>query len=357
MQLTQGNDCEGEYPIADRVAARERLMRNGLRELLDELRPPTRTANNADLQLQWPMYYDRNPRNWLTALALVLTPRLESLLLAIDHLASFDSSRGRPSLHFQFPRLRTLGLMGYRSDYGFGELAELFAAAPNLETIYACESAGWSMDGARGNHTGNLYELKLPNLQKLAIADAIPEDLGLLLERLPKLEIIEYYWKGHPRGENDRLWIYWDEFLEPASPAAKTVKRLCLSYIPYNQYPHAYIEVSPIDYFPLTTLRHFERLEELMLHCRSIYEKGERDDSDRLVSLLPPSIRSFRIAYVFMGLKRSLTGLVLEAPRRFPDLKRVEIGIAQGIRPEHKDGIEQTKTVDTLFAAAGIELV
>lgn len=108
---------------------------------------------------------------------------------------------------------------------------------------------------------------------------------------------------------------------------------------------------------PAHNLRRFERLEELMLDCRSIYEDGELDDSDRLVSLLPPSIRSFRIAYVFMGLKRSLTGLVLEAPRRFPDLKRVEIGIAQGIRPEHRDEIEQTKTVDTLFAATGIELV
>lgn len=106
MQLMQGKDCQGEHPMVDRVAAQARLMQNSLRELLNDLRVPTWTANNAELQLQWPMYYDQHPGNWLTALALALTPRLESLLLAIGHVASFDSSLGRPPPRFQFPHLQ-----------------------------------------------------------------------------------------------------------------------------------------------------------------------------------------------------------------------------------------------------------
>jgi hypothetical protein len=80
-----------------------------------------------------------------------------------------------------------LRLIGYQNNYGFNKLAELFVAALNLETIYTYKSAGWSIDSARGNHINNLYKLELLNLQKLTIADLIPEDLPLLLKSLPKL--------------------------------------------------------------------------------------------------------------------------------------------------------------------------
>jgi hypothetical protein len=148
--------------------------------------------------------------------------------------------------------------------------------------------------------------------------------------------------------------------LEPVIP---TLKRLYLFFMPQNYPNHAghpaasqYTRYSQFDYFPIWTLRDFGRLEELMLDCRSIYPDGE-DKADRLVSLLLSSIQSLRITYVFMGMKRLLARLALEAPEKFPHLKRLDVGFAESPNPAWKSDIEQTMTVDWLFAAARIKLI
>jgi hypothetical protein len=205
-----------------------------------------------------------------------------------------------------------------------------------------------------------LWGLELGNLRKLAIVDVLPSSLECLLTSVPKLEELEYFWDGWYENDNydTECWLDWE--LEPVT---QTLKRLYLSFMPRNYPQHAghpaaiqNTQYSRFNYFLIRDLRDFVRLEELMLDCRSIYLDGV-DNPDRLISLLPSSIQSLRITYVFMGMERSLARLALEAPEKFPHLKRLDVGFAESPNPDWKIDIEQTMAVDGLFAAAGIELV
>jgi hypothetical protein len=124
MQLTQGTECQGMYKGPHQLAALEKLMKNGLQELLNKLQSYHNLGFSEEARDQVPRrpeYHDISPENWLVILALVLILRLKSLLLVIDHVASF----GRLAPYFQFLCLRTLGLMSYQFDYSFSELTGL----------------------------------------------------------------------------------------------------------------------------------------------------------------------------------------------------------------------------------------
>jgi hypothetical protein len=209
MQLTQSRYRAGLLGCAQarQVLGIKALLDNGFRELLDEVRPPTDSTSipeaSETVAPQWPTYFDHSPESWLVTLAPVLTLRLESLLLATDNDAAFRCLEHSPQ--FKFPHLRILGLMGYRFHYHFNELSHLYAAAPNLRTIYATDAAGCReyMGQPSMHYYSSEYTLALGNLRKLAITRVSHKELGNVLRRLPKLEDLEYYWHYDSDGDMD----------------------------------------------------------------------------------------------------------------------------------------------------------
>lgn len=298
-------------------------------------------------------------RRWLVTLAMVLAPRLESMLLALEHDAEFLALKESP--HVRLPSLRTLALMGHESDYHFTELEALYAAAPNLETIYACDAAGWSIHNAEFHMHDYEYDLSLPNLRKLVISDLIAGNLGNSLLCLPKLEDLEYYWQ---EGSHEFHLQGLLDMVKLLQPVRKTLKRLCLSYLPPNWSgpgEPAWLHFPSLDYPPIGTLRDFDRLEHLSIDHRSISREGDRDMADLLVSRLPESIRSLRISYVYKSMENSLSQLALDAPADFTLLKKVEIGIAEVTKPWYLNEIVQMRgfwrdVCAVRFEAAGISL-
>ncbi|KAI6083373.1 hypothetical protein F4821DRAFT_193598 [Hypoxylon rubiginosum] len=294
---------------------------------------------------------------WLATLAMVLTPSLRSLLLAIDHGVEFLTLKGAPQ--FKLPALRTLALTGHAWDYHFHELEALYAAAPNLETIYACDAGGvrkMGLDTAR--YSGFKYGLALSNVKTLAISDLTPEHLGNLLPCVPKLEDLEYYWDSAQE-------FNIANFVELLEPVKTTLKRLCIELVPSSYkdivsdpFPRP-IEPANGDYASIETLREFENLEDLAISCHMVYHEdwigaSDPDEDSRLVELLPKSIRKLRISYLYKGIEKALGGLLAVAPTEFPLLKDIVIGVAERVDLGHESGIEWTAALGTLFEAADI---
>ncbi|OTB16168.1 hypothetical protein K445DRAFT_375442 [Daldinia sp. EC12] len=299
---------------------------------------------------EWRVPLRKTLHLWLATLAMVLAPRLQSLLLAIDHNAAFSDLECSP--HLRLPSLRTLGLVGNLKDYHFFSPRALYAAAPNLETIYTCDGEGWYTMVPQSSY--NLEcKLGLPNLKRLAVSDFLPDHLGNLLLHSPKLEDLEYYW------DDDHNFII-NDLADMLRPVQKTLKRLCISYLPRSTdnipvdpfpgpivYPHAW-------YPPLRTLQDFPNLEELSIDCHFLYRPGDREHADRLVTLLPVSIRKLRISYLYLGIHMSLSQLAERTPESFPLLKDVTIGVAERTDPNYDSGIEKTLGLGELFEKSGI---
>ncbi|XXG97480.1 hypothetical protein Hte_003782 [Hypoxylon texense] len=290
---------------------------------------------------------------WLATLAMLLAPRLRSLLLAVDHNAAFWTLEDSPRL--QLPSLHTLGLVGHGLDYHFNELEALYAASPNLRTIYACDAAGRSQNVAKAQYSGYDYKLVLPNVKKLAVSDLIPDHLGNLLPCVPKLEDLEYYWDG-----TEEFGVA--DFAELLEPVKTTLKRLCIEFLPRSSenilsdpFP-TWIDPPRVNYAPVRTFRGFESLEDLTISCYLIHRERDRDEADRLTALLPKSIRKLRISYLYKGMEKSLRELAAVAPDEFPLLKAVVIGIAERTDPRYDYGIDRTRALGGLFGGVGIRV-
>lgn len=302
------------------------------------------------------------PHRWLITLALALTPKLRSLLLAIDGWAHMDYLEQSPDV--KLPCLRTLGLICHNNDYHITEPKALYSAAPNLETIYACDAAGWSdhtygLANLSSFERGQEYGLDLQNVRRLAIGDLIPSNLGSLLPCVPQLEDLEFYWNGYELELID-LFAYLE-------PVKTTLRRLCISFLPTwacglpdsdsemdPDYTLHWYEAPKVDYPPIESLSDFEKLEDLAIDCRSIYLEADTDRPYRLTQFLPRTIRHLRISYLFRGMALSLSALASAAPRDFPQLKKVTIGVAWRTKPQYRKEIEQTKGLGGFFEASGI---
>ncbi|KAI1388546.1 uncharacterized protein F4822DRAFT_403140 [Hypoxylon trugodes] len=291
---------------------------------------------------------------WLTTLAIVLSTRLDKLLLSIDHNAEF--SELEYARHIKLPSLRTLGLIRNTTDYHFNELEALYAAAPNLENIYACDAAGWSKYVVKSYYSGYKYELALPNIKKLVISDLIPEHLGNLLPCVPKLEDLEYYWDGDNEFDVEDL-------TELFQPVKKTLSRLSIVAPPRNFPPFrleplpTFIESPRVDYPPLRTFRGFDKLEDLSIDCYLIYREHDSDEADRLTTLLPRSIRKLRISYMYKSMDRALLQLAADAPEDFPAFKEITIGVAERTNPIRLDLTpDAKKLLDKAFNESGIKI-
>lgn len=300
---------------------------------------------------EWREYERKELHLWLATLAMVLTPRLANLLLAIDHNAAFWTLEDSP--HLKLPSLHTLGLVGHALDYHFSELEALYAALPNLQTIYACDAAGRSQNVAKALYSGYEYKLALSNVKKLAVSDLIPDHLGKLLPCVPQLEDLGYYWDG-----TEEFGVA--DFVELLAPVKTTLKRLCIEFLPGSSedilsdpFP-TWIDPPRVNYAPVRTLRQFDNLEDLVISCYLIYREHDRDKSDRLIALLPKSIRKLRISYLYKGMEQSLRQLAAVAPNEFPLLKEIAIGVAERTDPRYDYSIDRTTALGGLFEAAGI---
>ncbi|KAI2463107.1 hypothetical protein F4781DRAFT_145955 [Annulohypoxylon bovei var. microspora] len=290
---------------------------------------------------------------WLATLAIVLAPRLKSLLLAIDHGARFSALEDSP--HLKLPSLHTLGVTGHVTDYHFNELEALYAAAPNLETFYACDASGWI---SKSFYHGYAYNLALSNLKKLSISDLTFDNLKHLLPCVPKLEDLEYYWDDLD-AEKDFDFGDMGELLEPLK---KTLKKLCIGFLPpqysYDSDPFPKWVLPPqTDYPSVRTFRQFNRLEYLSIDCFLLYGPGEPDEPNRLIDILPRSIRTLRIAHVFKGIEKCLRQLAVDAPEKFPHLEEVKIGIPDKTDPRYDYNIDKTRFSREYFEASGIRFV
>jgi hypothetical protein len=302
--------------------------------------------------------YGSTLRVWLTSLSLAVLPNLKSLVLSIEHGAGMPLD-DCPDVQLQ--SLQTLGLTYYRSDYHFNELASLYAAAPNLNTIYASDCGGVAMHPLA---PPDACELSLPNLRKLAISCLRIDDMVNLLDRVPQVEDLEYYYLGWQRNMHGKL----DFMLEPLQ---KSLKRLCVSHLPRNHWnggdPHPkWMELPEENFPPMDTLASFEKLEDLTIDCRFIYcdyastggnltpAVSEPDGNNRLITMLPRSIRRLRISYVYRGMKRDLFGLAECRNEKFPYLEQVVMGFVERPNPMCHEAIEQTKEVGSLFQRDGV---
>ncbi|KAI1206112.1 uncharacterized protein F4807DRAFT_439883 [Annulohypoxylon truncatum] len=297
---------------------------------------------------KWRLGQAESLHRWLVTLAIVLSPRLESLYLTIDTNARFFALEDSP--HLKLLSLRTLAMVGHVLDYHFNELEGLYAAAPNLETIYACEASGWI---ARVVYDRD-YKLPLPNVKRLAISDLILDDLGNLLRCTPKLEDLEYYWDDLDEGKEYGFRV----LAGVLEPVKATLKRLCIGFLPRSVHLDPFpklVEPPVIHYPPIETLREFPRLEYLSIDCFLLYQEEDRDTANRLIDLLPPSIRFLRISYVYRGIGRCLRQLAIDAPQKFPLLEEVVLGISAKTNPSNDSEIESSIAVGSIFEDLGIK--
>ncbi|KAI0385568.1 hypothetical protein F5Y04DRAFT_188090 [Hypomontagnella monticulosa] len=284
----------------------------------------------------------------LAILAMTLTPRLESLLVVLDHGTDFTSDNHVVPL--RLPSLRTLALVGEDYHY-FKEPYDLYIAAPKLETIYSCNRDGQGILLVDLNNPRDWPSLS--NLNKLVISDPKPYGVATLLEGVRKLECLEYFWNGKGDFGVKDLAVF-------LRPVRSTLKKLCIGYIPssyqveVDPFPK-YIDPPRISYPPLRTLYKFDALEDLSIDCFLLYpKKREPDEANRLVTLLPQSIRKLRITYIYRGIDKCLRQLAEEAPEKFPLLKSVVVGIAERTDPALDYDISRVVGLGGLFARSGI---
>ncbi|KAF6836339.1 hypothetical protein CMUS01_05469 [Colletotrichum musicola] len=288
---------------------------------------------------------------WLWKLAIRSCPRLQSLLICCENLAG--PSDGIFPRDVRLPMLRTLGLHTGDCPIHFHDIGTLLHLGPNLEVFYLNGETGW-LDGAAVSWSGD--SPNLPKMRRMLISGPdSPDQVYHLLKSVPSLEYLELYWLPN-------TWFtITSVLLEPVRKTLKSLRYSCLVRRPLGSRQPFWIQpsVESTDSRRTVagTLRDFTALEELSIDCRALYRVGDQDEADRLVSLLPSSIRSLRISYLFRGLQTSLRQLAQVAPAKFPRLKHVEIGVAELTAPEHETSIAETESLGARFRTSGIDFV
>ncbi|KAF2870757.1 hypothetical protein BDV95DRAFT_668887 [Massariosphaeria phaeospora] len=292
-----------------------------------------------------------NIHEWMITLAMVLAPRLQSVLIALGPNPEFNYLHNSENL--RLPSLKTLGLISYSGDYHITHLAHLYAAAPNLTTLYASDASGWlgnPMSWHRGSSKCNIkYELHLSQLHRLAISGLLSENLGSLLPCMPHLEDLEYYWDVH-----EFTSFNLGELLQPVK---KTLKRLCVSFLPGWEYADEGPGALDMDYPVISTLSDFPCLEDLTIDCRSLYHAEDVDEPDRLIEILPKTIHRLRISYIYREIDVGLLQLASQAPQDFPNLKDIILGFCgrlDVVDDDDKERFRRMRAMGSLFTTAGI---
>ncbi|KFZ07021.1 hypothetical protein V501_06871 [Pseudogymnoascus sp. VKM F-4519 (FW-2642)] len=294
---------------------------------------------------------------WLMGVAIALTPRTESLMYMCEYLDELDWSWYADN-KMALPALKTLALRGaQRSDYYLFQIQPFLAAAPNLQTLYALDCRGnaiastllLSFDYNDGDPWSE--DLAVSKLRKLVLDELPSEGFEKLIERCVELEDLVYYF---------HFWYDCPDIVRALSRTDKRLKKLCYGFLP-NPVPTGYESVlDDEDYetIPLvTSLRELTHLEELVIDQALLYRKSDTSTgTERLETLLPPSIQRVHFTYVYKTMYEDLMHLASVAPGSFPKLRSVTIGLVGPIPPERVEGIEHMKTVEPAFADVGVHV-
>jgi len=112
------------------------------------------------------------------------------------------------------------------------------------------------------------------------------------------------------------------------------------------------------DYYeaiiPVTSVREFTQLEELVINQALLYCKSDSSvGTGRLERLLPFSIQKVHFTYVYKSMYEDLMYLAWTAPEYFPNFRSVKIGLVSPIPLERVAEIAHMKTVESAFAIVG----
>ncbi|KAK4120352.1 hypothetical protein N657DRAFT_649130 [Parathielavia appendiculata] len=253
---------------------------------------------------QWSDGTKRRDPVLLVQIALLLIPNLERLSVAHDfsgyEFLEISNCNG------PLTSLKSIALLPWIGYFHIQEAKGLFAAAPNLETLYA-SNCGFKEPGYYP-YRGVPFDLSLGNLQKLVIGDLEFVDLEALLPACPQLQELQYV---RPEDEEDD---YQDmDALEVLMPVQKTLRTLKIKFTHWEK-----------DSAHLTTiesLKGFIALEELVI------EQATIPDGARVVDWLPPSVERvhFRDVTKVSSLMDHLSLVASEAPTKLLKLQYVRI--------------------------------
>ncbi|KAK0375235.1 hypothetical protein CPAR01_08400 [Colletotrichum paranaense] len=270
-------------------------------------------------------------------------PRLQSLLVSYsDHDPIWPE---KSWLGLRMPSIRRLGVIVGLSRQctlyiNFAGMQNMF---PNVESIHASTGGLWILQ--RGTLPTKNPKDFLTKLKSLSIAGMRDPHLEELLTCLPGLERLEI--------TNQNYDCSWRRALKPVQNRLKSL------HISYHLKPHHGMKLWDVKFRHSERFRLCGALEELSLDCRLIRDVVTPYAPEaRLASLLPPSIRVFRIRYLHYVMSGTLKYLADVAPTRFPHLKLIHIGVSECESPGNENMVAaMEEPTRRLFAAVGIDLL
>lgn len=252
---------------------------------------------------------------WLVQIPLLLVPNLETLSVARDFADYGILELGSGTL----PSLRSIALQPLSEPFHIHEAKALFAAAPNLEVLYAL-GCGYKDPGNNPNY-GMPFELRLGNLRKLVIEGVELYDLAMLLPSCPQLQELQYVRPDCEAEERDTVPL---EVLAPLQRTLRTLKFKFTQVQIGGDFPR----MRPTMFTTIKSLRDFAALEELVIEQYAIScPTAPTPGGARLVDWLPPSVERvhFRDVEEAIPLLAHLSVVASEAAERLPKLRSVRI--------------------------------
>lgn len=297
---------------------------------------------------------NRGTRTVAEDLLFFLAGRMESLVVTRDSFRTLTT----PMLS-----LKTLSLQSLQFEHDIQEIAPLLAATPNLQTLYAVD---WINPGSSIFN----FEVPLLKLRKLVLGHVPHHDLRKLLRCCTGLEDLEYYGTiGTILRDITDIWST-SKLMEALVPVQKSLKRFVYAHVDrdflYSDDIDDFDEDEPLAYEDRFSVGGFEtalcftefdKLQELAIEyaafdCRS----DDSEDPNKIVNLLPPSIRTLQLMYVYRGLTEPLLQLARETPTKFPDLQCVKIGLVEIVQPVEIEGISRMRGLEAAFARVNVEV-
>lgn len=241
----------------------------------------------------------------LVQIALLLVPNLERLSLARD-FSGYDFLEVS-SCNGPLTSLKSIALLPWTKYFHICEAKALFAAAPNLETLYALD-CGFKEPGYNP-YRGLPFDLSLGNLKKLVLGNFDFADLAMLLPACSQLQELQYV-----RAEDE--WDVDQEMtaLEALMPVQKTLRTLRIKFTHWRELDRALL-------MTIKSLKSFIALEELVI------EQAAIPYGARVVDWLPPSVERvhFRDVTNVSSLMDHLNIMASEAPTKLPKLQQVRV--------------------------------
>ncbi|KAI1445748.1 hypothetical protein F5Y02DRAFT_385218 [Annulohypoxylon stygium] len=297
---------------------------------------------------------------WLATLAVVLSPRFNSLYLDTEGGCWLPDLEDCP--HIKLLSLQTLGLMSHAINYfhdSSPDTKELCLAASNIKTIYVhnAYNSSSAVEWFRTFKDSYGHKSPLSNAKRLAISHLHWGDVKILLRSASELEEFELYW------EENINWVWHHglgNVVDLLDLVKATLNKLCIGWIPRSD---RRLPAAPSSYRLVGSLYEYPKLEYLSIDCFLLYNhKGSAgynynipnrlvDIPNQLVDFLPQRIRFLRISYVYGDITKSLRQLVADAPDKFPFLKEIVVGIFN----DYENCLRTAMSLEGEFEASGIK--